>query len=72
VLAGVSTPLRLAFHLRHVEGLEMTEVAAALGVSESTAKRSLVKVRDLILARARGSEPALHAFLSRKEVDFDA
>jgi RNA polymerase sigma-70 factor, ECF subfamily len=72
VLAGVSTPLRLAFQLRHIEGLEMLEVAAALGVSESTAKRSLTKVRELILARARGNEPALQAFLSQREGDVDA
>jgi RNA polymerase sigma-70 factor (ECF subfamily) len=71
VLAGVSTPLRLAFQLRHVEGLEMTEVATALGVSESTAKRNLAKARELILARARGHEPALYHFLSQREEDAD-
>lgn len=67
VLGSISTPLRLAFQLRHVEGLEMAEVATALGVSESTAKRNLAKARELIVARARGNEPALHQFLLREE-----
>ncbi|HEY3494442.1 MAG TPA: sigma-70 family RNA polymerase sigma factor [Polyangiaceae bacterium] len=72
VLAGVSTPLRLAFQLRHIEGLEMLEVAEALGVSESTAKRNLAKARELIVARARSNEPALHQFLSQRGGDGNA
>ncbi len=57
---------RLAFVLRHVQRLEMTEVAAALGVSESTAKREVCRARDAIQIRARG-EPALYQYLQGLE-----
>ena len=56
---------RVAFVLRHVEGLELAEVAEYLKVSESTAKREVVKARQSIFARAERSEPALWSFLSR-------
>lgn len=41
---------RLAFVLRHIEELELTEVAAALGWSLATTKRRLAKVTARILA----------------------
>ncbi len=56
---------RVAFVLRHIEGLELAEVAEHLKVSESTAKREVVKARQSIFARAERSEPALWSFLSR-------
>lgn len=56
---------RVAFVLRHIEGLELAEVAEHLKVSESTAKREVVKARESIFARAERSEPALWTFLSR-------
>lgn len=58
---------RLAFVLRHVEGLEVSEVASALGVSESTAKREIIRARANIFARARASEPALWEYLQKME-----
>jgi RNA polymerase sigma-70 factor (ECF subfamily) len=41
---------RLAFVLRYVEGLELTEVAEALGVSLATAKRRLARVTPRVVA----------------------
>ena len=41
---------RLTFVLRHIEGIELTEVADALGVSLATAKRRLAKVTARVLA----------------------
>lgn len=41
---------RLLFVLRHVEGMELTELAAALGTSLATIKRRLAKVTDRVLA----------------------
>jgi len=57
---------RLAFVLRHVQSLEITEVAAALEVSESTAKREVSRAKEAIQIRARG-EPALWQFLQGLE-----
>ncbi|XXX79401.1 sigma-70 family RNA polymerase sigma factor [Sorangium sp. So ce134] len=63
-LDKLSTRRRMAFVLRHMQGLDMLEAAAALGVSESTLRRELESAREL-LRRAR--EPALQEFLSRRE-----
>ncbi len=41
---------RLTFVLRHIDGMELTEVADALGVSLATAKRRLAKVTGRVLA----------------------
>jgi RNA polymerase sigma-70 factor (ECF subfamily) len=41
LLDRLPPPQRIAFVLRHIEGLELTEVAAALGVSLATVKRWL-------------------------------
>jgi RNA polymerase sigma-70 factor, ECF subfamily len=57
---------RLAFVLRHVQSLEITEVAAALDVSESTAKREVSRAREAIQLRAR-CEPALYQYLQGLE-----
>jgi len=56
---------RVAFILRHVQGLEMSEVAAALSTSESTAKREVSRARQAIRARAKRMEPTLWEFISR-------
>jgi RNA polymerase sigma-70 factor (ECF subfamily) len=37
-----------AFVLRHIEGLELTEVAMAMGVSLATVKRRLERVQDRV------------------------
>ncbi|HET9932513.1 MAG TPA: sigma-70 family RNA polymerase sigma factor [Polyangiaceae bacterium] len=63
---------RVAFVLRHVEGLELAEVAEHLKVSESTAKREVLKARQSIFARAERCEPALWSFLSRLQGRDDA
>ena len=39
-------PVRAAFVLRDVEGLQTAEVAAALGVSESAVKMRLARARE--------------------------
>ena len=44
---------RLAFVLRHAEGHELTEAAAALGVSLATVKRMLQRADAHVQARAR-------------------
>lgn len=62
VLDQVSTRRRLAFVLRHVQGLEILEVASALEVSESTARRELTRARRQLALLARG-EPALCRYL---------
>ena len=41
VLAGLRTPIRIAWMLRRVEGLELTEVAEMAGCSLATAKRRI-------------------------------
>jgi RNA polymerase sigma-70 factor (ECF subfamily) len=64
VLDGVSSRRRLAFVLRHVEGLEILDVASSLGISESTARRELERARSFVLKRGE-REPALRPYLAR-------
>jgi RNA polymerase sigma-70 factor (ECF subfamily) len=47
---------RLAFVLRHAEGYELTETAAALRVSLATIKRALVRAEAHVYARAKDDE----------------
>jgi RNA polymerase sigma-70 factor (ECF subfamily) len=47
---------RLAFVLRHAEGYELTETAAALGVSLATAKRCLQRAEQHVLSRSRSDD----------------
>jgi len=63
VLDGVSSRRRLAFVLRHVQGLEILDVAAALEISESTARRELERARSFVLKRGE-REPALKPYLA--------
>ncbi|HSC89063.1 MAG TPA: sigma-70 family RNA polymerase sigma factor [Polyangiaceae bacterium] len=65
VLGQLSERRRMAFVLRHVEGLEMLEVARALDVSESTLRRELQVARTFIEKSSR-REPALAEYLSRQ------
>ena len=60
---------RLAFVLRHVEGLEVTEAARALAVSEATIKREVSRARATIARRAQASEPLLWEYMQRAGVD---
>ncbi len=63
ILDGIDDEARLAFALRHIEGLELAEVAAALGASLATTKRRLAKVMARVLAAAR-HDPALSSYLA--------
>ncbi|APR84790.1 RNA polymerase sigma factor RpoE [Minicystis rosea] len=53
---------RLVFVLRHIEGLELSEVAAALDTSLATVKRRLAKVTARVLAMI-AREPALAEYV---------
>jgi RNA polymerase sigma-70 factor, ECF subfamily len=50
VLARLRADLRIAWMLRHVEGLELTEVAAVCGCSLSTIKRRLADAEATVRA----------------------
>lgn len=65
VLAGMSQRRRMAFVLRHVQELEMLEVAAALSISESTLRRELSRARELV-TRGASREPALADYLAQR------
>jgi RNA polymerase sigma-70 factor (ECF subfamily) len=62
VLDKVADDQRLAFILRYVQGLELVEVAAALGISLATTKRRLQKVTDRLMAAAE-RDPLLSTYL---------
>ena len=53
VLGEMSDDLRIAFTLRHIEGLELTQVASACDVSLATIKRRLVSAEDSFRKHAR-------------------
>lgn len=53
---------RVVFVLRHVEGLELTELAAAMNVSLATAKRRLARAERRFEAIA-GQDPLLRAYI---------
>ncbi len=53
---------RLLFVLRHIEGLELTEVAAAQGASLATIKRRLARIMERLLSMA-ARDPVLAAYL---------
>jgi RNA polymerase sigma-70 factor, ECF subfamily len=65
VLERMPTRRRLAFVLRVVQGCEILEVAASLGVSDSTAKREIIRAQEQVLRQA-GREPALLQYLERQ------
>jgi RNA polymerase sigma-70 factor, ECF subfamily len=60
VLASLSVDDRLAFSLRHFEGLELTEVALTLKMSLSTAKRRISRAEAEFKRRA-GADRDLRA-----------
>ena len=55
VLGELRVDLRVAFTLRHIEGLELTQVAAACDVSLATIKRRLVAAENSFRKHARRS-----------------
>ena len=62
VLEKLPADERIAFALRFVDGMELTEVALACGVSLATIKRRLARAEDRFLAMAR-RQPALKEWL---------
>jgi RNA polymerase sigma-70 factor (ECF subfamily) len=70
VLGTIDDRGRTAFVLRHVEGLELAEVAASLGCSLATAKRSLARVRGRLRAMV-AHDPHLAEY-ARMSADFCA
>jgi RNA polymerase sigma-70 factor (ECF subfamily) len=56
VLGTLDTDARVAFALRYVEGMELTQVAEACGVSLATAKRRIKAAEDAFCARGRAHE----------------
>lgn len=66
ILGRLRTEERLAFVLRHVEGMELTEVAGALGVSLATAKRRIARASRRVTAQVE-RDPVLAEYLSRRE-----
>jgi RNA polymerase sigma-70 factor, ECF subfamily len=63
LLDGLSAKQRAAFTLRYIEGLELTEVAAGVGVSLATIKRWLPRVSKKVYRQAE-RDPLLKAYLS--------
>jgi RNA polymerase sigma-70 factor (ECF subfamily) len=62
ILDRVDDRSRMLFVLRHIEGLELMEIAGALGCSLATAKRHLARASQRVLAAAQ-RDPALAAYL---------
>ena len=62
ILDGVQAETRLLFSLRYFEGMQVAEIASALGVSLATAKRRLAKATSHV-ERLVEREPALRGYL---------
>jgi RNA polymerase sigma-70 factor (ECF subfamily) len=71
VLDRLDDKSRMIFVLRHVEGLELTETAEAMGVSLATAKRRLARVTARVHAMA-GRDPILAGYLDADGGERDA
>jgi RNA polymerase sigma-70 factor (ECF subfamily) len=63
ILDGLGATHRAAFVLRHVQGLELVDVAAAVGVSLATIKRWLPRISRRVLAQAE-RDPLLAPYLA--------
>ena len=64
VLDRIDTKRRLAFVLRHVEGMELHEISTALGCSLSTTKRRVSDAARRV-SRLAAKDPVLCAYLER-------
>jgi RNA polymerase sigma-70 factor (ECF subfamily) len=62
ILDTLDDESRLLFVLRHIEGLEIAEVAACLEISVATVKRRLARVTPVVFACAR-KDPELAALV---------
>ncbi len=60
VLDGLDADQRIAFALRFIAGMELTEVAASCGVSLATIKRRLAKAQVAFTNAARGEAALAH------------
>jgi RNA polymerase sigma-70 factor, ECF subfamily len=67
ILDRLDPASRVAFVLRHAEGLELTELADALDCSLSTAKRRLAKANERVLFHAQRN-PTLSELLGRMSI----
>jgi len=56
VLSTISANVRIAWMLRHVEGLELAEVASACGCSLATVKRRIAAAETAIRAHVGGAD----------------
>jgi RNA polymerase sigma-70 factor (ECF subfamily) len=65
LLDGCAAADRMAFVLRHIEGLPLDEVAQALDVSLATAKRKLERANERILKLAK-KDPLLSEYVERE------
>lgn len=63
-LDTLPTDERTVFVLRHIEGLDLQEVAEAVGMSLATVKRRLSRARDRLRSKVR-VDPALQAYLPK-------
>ena len=63
ILDGVHPEGRVAFVLRHFEGLELTEVAVAMDISLATVKRRLSKVSNHVATLVK-RDPWLREYLA--------
>ena len=63
ILDQLGTRARLAFILRYIQGMELTEVAEALRISLATAKRQLARASSRVFMLVKG-DAALSEYLS--------
>jgi RNA polymerase sigma-70 factor (ECF subfamily) len=66
VLSKLDTDERIAFALRHIEGMDLLAVAAAMNVSLATVKRRLTRAQQNFKRLAQ-KYPVLHSFLEDAE-----
>ena len=71
VLGEMAADDRLVFALRHIDGMELTEVAAACSVSLATVKRRLSRAQASFGARA-AQEPALRDWVELRKARAEA
>ena len=62
ILDQLGTRARLAFVLRYIQGMELTEVAEALRISLATAKRQLARASSRVFMLVKG-DAALSEYL---------